>query len=958
MLAQAGTPPRVVRVGIYTNAPKIYFDGQGQANGILVDVLRAIAAAEGWELRFVGCEWARCLAAASAGDIDLLPDVAWSEERSRILDFHQVPALFSWSQIYRRTDVPLNAMTDTTGKRIAVLSGSIQQNFFTEMAKNFGMKPQLVPVASVEDGFDLVERGGADAVVASKYAGTLYAPSRGIVETPIMFQPVRLFYASGKGRNAALLAAIDRRLDAWQRDPDSDYFGILEHWQTRSMLAQVPAYIWWGALLVIAMLAMAVATAAWLRKQVAHKTGALRESEQRLATILDSVDGLIYIKDTSYRYAYANRALEALVEGRIGDIIGKQDTDLFAPPVAAALHRNDVRAIAKRERVVAEETVPDRHGRQMTVLSTKIPLHRDDGSVYGLCGISIDISERRAAEESTRVAASVFRSAEGMFIAGPDRRIQRVNEAFCAMTGHEATDLAGAFVPWFALGSDGADARDIMWDAAENHGKWQGEIWTHRKNGDAYPARLTVTAVRDENASISHFVGTQGDITEQKLAQDEIAKLAYFDSLTGLPNRRLLLERLGHCVSLRERSGQMPALLFFDLDNFKDFNDLHGHQLGDQLLRQVGERIRTCTRAGDTVARLGGDEFVVLLDNVGRTEQEAGAHASAIGWKIIAAVAEPFIIGSTTHRTTCSLGAALQSDSGIDSDEMMKRADMAMYSAKKDGRNTMRFFDPGMASDVSHRLALEEEIRTSLGTSGFSMHYQPQVDVQGRITGAEALLRWNSPKRGAIGPSVFIPIAEASGLIVPLGRWALHTACAQLACWKSQPGLRDLTVSVNVSIRQFRERSFVQDVVDTVSDTGVSPSKLKLELTETVLIDDVDDTIEKMRQLKELGVNFSLDDFGTGYSSLSYLKRLPINQLKIDRSFVRDILTNPNDASIARSIVALSQALGLGIIAEGVETEEQRNFLAEIGCSFYQGYLFGRPMEAASFERSVRAQDD
>lgn len=497
-----------------------------------------------------------------------------------------------------------------------------------------------------------------------------------------------------------------------------------------------------------------------------------------------------------------------------------------------------------------------------------------------------------------------------------------------------------------------------MWNTAEHEEKWKGEIWTRRKNGESYPARLTITAVRDEHGRITHYVGTQGDITEQVSAQDEIAKLAYFDVLTGLPNRRLLLDRLRHCLSLHDRSGQMAALLFLDLDNFKDLNDLHGHQTGDQLLVQVGQRIRTCTRAGDTVSRLGGDEFVILLENIGKTEGEAVAHASAIGWKIIAAIAEPFALGSTTHHTTCSVGAALRTDHTIEIDEMIKRGDMAMYGAKKGGRNTMCFFDPGMASGVSYRLALEAELRESLKTSGFYLHYQPQVDANGYITGAEALLRWNSEKHGFVGPAVFIPVAETSGLIVQLGSLVLRTACAQLAHWASQPAMGALTVAVNVSARQFRENSFVQHVVDIIQETGIAPDRLKLELTETMLIENVDDTIDKMQRLQSIGISFSLDDFGTGYSSLSYLKQLPLDQLKIDRSFVRDILSNANDASIARSIVALSQSLGLSIIAEGVETQEQRAFLAEIGCTCYQGYLFGKPMNASDFEHFFRERLD
>ncbi len=954
LLGHAAAAPRIVQVGIYANAPKLYFDGQGQADGILVDLLEEVAREEGWELRFVRCEWTQCLAAVGNGDIDLLPDVAWSEERGRLLDFHRVPALFSWSQVYRRVGVAMSSMTDTGGKRIAVLSGSIQQRYFADLAMSFGVAPRLVPVASVADGFDLVAQGRADAVVASHYVGALHANSRGIVETPIMFQPARLFYAAGKGRNGDLLAALDRSLGAWQADPASVYFDILERWRSRGIWAQVPRYVWWGAGSVLALLAMSLITSAWLKRQNLRKTGALRETEQRLETILDSVDSLIYIKDAAGRYTYANQALYTFL-GRSGEgVVGHRDGELFDAAVADEIRRNDMRTMTGRRRVVTEVTVPDAHGRQITVLSTKIPLYREDGSVHGLCGISIDISERRATEEANRVAATVFQSAEGMFIAGPDHRVLRVNEAYCAMTGYAAAEMAGRLLPVFSLSPGGGDASAMMWEAVSASGKWQGEIWTSRIDGGMYPARLTVTAVCDPSGHITHYVGTQGDITAQKLAQDEIEKLAYFDPLTGLANRRLLFERLRHCLPLHERAGQVAALLFLDLDNFKDLNDVRGHVAGDRLLLLVGERISACTRTGDTVARIGGDEFVILLENIGSDQSEAVHHAATAGWKIIAAMREPFDIGGIDHHATCSVGAALSTDGTVET--LMKRGDMAMYRAKHEGKNTLRFFDPVMEAEVTGRLAMEVELRESLRTSSFALHYQPQVDSTGRITGAEALLRWNNAAGEPVSPVEFVPVAEASGLIVPLGQWALRTACTQLARWSRLPGLGRMTIAVNVSVRQFRQPGFANEVLEIVDDCGIDPMLLKLELTESVMIDDVDDTIDKMLKLKKRGIGFALDDFGTGYSSLSYLKRLPLDQLKIDRSFVRDILENPNDVSIARSIVALSQSLGLGIIAEGVETQAQHAFLAEIGCGCCQGYLFGRPMEAAALEQMVAAQ--
>ncbi len=956
LLAQAVAAPRVVRVGIYANPPKVYPTGEGQADGILVDMLREVARSEGWELRFIRCQWAQCLAALNQGSIDLLPDVAWSEERSRRLDFHRVPALHSWSQVFRRAGVALSAMTDIGGKRVAVMSDSIQQRYFTDFATEFGVRPQLVPVASIAEGFDLVADGKADAVVASHFVGNFQATGRGIVATPIMFQPVRLYYAVGKDRNGELLAALDRQLGAWQATPGSVYFHILERWESRGVLAQIPAYLRWTAAMVLALLLITLGTTAWLRRQNLRKTGALRETRHRLRTILDSVDSLIYIKDAAGRYTYANQALRTFLGRDNKDIVGRSDSELFEPAVAAGIARNDQLTMAERQRVVTEETVPDAQGRQITVLTTKIPLLREDGAVEGLCGISFDISERRAAEESNRVAATVFQSAEGMFIAGKDRRILRVNEAYCSMTGYGADALTGRPLPPFSLSREGSDAGAAMWERAEAEGKWQGEIWTSRKDRSIYPARLTVTAVRDISGSITHYVGTQGDITAQKNAQDEIVRLAYSDPLTGLPNRRLLLERLHHCLPLHQRAGRIAALLFLDLDNFKDLNDLRGHGAGDRLLQKVAKRVSSCTREGDTVARIGGDEFVVLLEGVGQDEKEAAHHAAATGLKILDAMREPFDIDGMMHHATCSLGAALSTEGDIDT--LMKRGDMAMYRAKHEGKNTLCFFHPDMELEVNRRLAMERELRESLRDASFALHYQPQVDSAGRISGAEALLRWTNAAGAPVSPAEFIPVAEASGLIQPLGRWALRAACGQLARWHRIPAMARLSVAVNVSAYQFRQPGFVPEVLEIVNECKIDPRLLKLELTESVLIDDVDSTIDKMLRLKSHGIGFALDDFGTGYSSLSYLKRLPLDQLKIDRSFVRDILENPNDASIARSIVALSHSLGLGIIAEGVETQAQREFLSQIGCGCCQGYLFGRPMEAAALEELVAAHAD
>ncbi len=452
------------------------------------------------------------------------------------------------------------------------------------------------------------------------------------------------------------------------------------------------------------------------------------------------------------------------------------------------------------------------------------------------------------------------------------------------------------------------------------------------------------------------------DITERKANAQEIEHLAFYDSLTDLPNRRLMLDRLKQALNNNERHGHQGALMLIDLDNFKQLNDTLGHAVGDQLLVSVATRLRGCTRAGDTVARMGGDEFVVILEGLDQDET-AAIQAEQVAAKILKNLAEPYTLGTTdhtcetarrSHLSTSSIGMTLFKDQSASPDELMKRADTAMYQAKASGRNTLRFFDLQMQHIVSQRAGMELDLRDALDKQQFVLYYQAQVNSTGHITGAEALLRWRHPERGLVPPNDFIPLAEDTGLIVPLGQWVLETACLQLAAWSHRADMADLTMAVNVSAKQFGLPNIVDLVLEAVNRAGVPRNKLKLELTESLLLENTDAVVEKMVALKAQGIGFSLDDFGTGYSSLAYLKRLPLDQLKIDRSFVCEVLTDPNDAAIARTIVALGTSLGLAVIAEGVETEAQRDFLADNNCWAYQGYLFSRPLPLDEFEKLVR----
>lgn len=441
------------------------------------------------------------------------------------------------------------------------------------------------------------------------------------------------------------------------------------------------------------------------------------------------------------------------------------------------------------------------------------------------------------------------------------------------------------------------------------------------------------------------------DITARKEAEDEINRLAFYDSLTRLPNRRLLFDRLQQALRACLHSQRPGALLFIDLDDFKTINDTLGHGLGDLLLREVANRLAHCVRQADTVARQGGDEFVVLLEGLGPTAEEAVAQAEHLAEKILMSLGQPYqLAGHHAHHCTASIGIALFTEGRAKADQLFKQADIAMYQAKQAGRNTIRFFDPQMQASIEQRSRLETELRQAVQQRQFVLHYQVQVDHDNQPLGAEILLRWHHPERDLIAPAEFIPLAEETGLIIPIGQWVLEEACWQLKKWEREPGRAHLHLAINVSARQFRQPDFIERVVGVLQQTGIDPRKLKLELTESLVLDNVTEAIATMQRLKESGVQFSMDDFGTGYSSLAYLKKLPLDQLKIDRSFVSEIATDPDDATIVQTIVAMAKNLDMEVIAEGVENAQQRNFLIECGCLSFQGYLFGKPLPLAEFE--------
>jgi diguanylate cyclase (GGDEF)-like protein/PAS domain S-box-containing protein len=576
-------------------------------------------------------------------------------------------------------------------------------------------------------------------------------------------------------------------------------------------------------------------------------------------------------------------------------------------------------------------------------------IHDAHGNELYLQGMMLDITDRKKAEQELRIAATAFESQDAMTVTDENRVILKVNQAFTNVTGYSPQEVIGKTPSMLKSGLQDAQFYQSMWNSLNRDHYWRGEIWNRRKSGEVYPERLSITAVIDDAGKITNYVAAFSDLSQHKKAEETIYNLAFYDALTGLPNRKLLLDHLRKALLSNARKRYQGAMLFIDIDDFKSLNDTRGHEIGDLLLMEIAKRIQSCIHSDDTLARFGSDEFAVLLDALNNETEQAALQASSIAERIHNAIKQPFNLQGQTYYCKACIGISLFNDQETSFDELLKRADAALSQAKETGRDKIHFFDNAMQAALEARVTLESWLRIAIPEQ-LQLFYQVQVDNKGHAFGAEALIRWQHPEKGMIPPAEFIPLAEETGLILPIGRWVIETACRQIKTWEANANTRHLILAVNVSAKQFYQLDFVDQVLEILNQTEADPTRLKLELTESLLVDNVETIISKMTALKKKGVRFSLDDFGTGFSSLSYLKRLPLDQLKIDQSFVRDINADPNDAAIVRTVIALGQSLGLDVIAEGVETEEQKNFLAIHGCAQYQGYLFSQPVPLAEFE--------
>lgn len=583
-----------------------------------------------------------------------------------------------------------------------------------------------------------------------------------------------------------------------------------------------------------------------------------------------------------------------------------------------------------------------------------------DGNPLRALGLVQDITERVNNLDELRLAATMFKAHAGILITETDGTILRVNPAFEEMTGYSSSELVGNNPRMLQSGKQSKEFYNKIWGKVAKDGTWQGELWNKRKDGALYAEWLTLTAVNDDVGEVTHYVGTSQDITERKEAESQIEYLAYHDDLTDLANRRLLHDRLRQNIASCKRHNEFGAVLLLDLDRFKDLNDSLGHSVGDEILRQVASRLKEIVREDDTVARLGGDEFVVVLSSVGNDISTIGVKVQAIAEKIRISLLQPYKQKNGQCYSTVSIGISLFPEKTENIDDIIKHADTALYRAKAQGRNTSCFYKPSMQIEVDAKLAIGDGLRKALENKEFILYYQPQVNDRHELLGAEALIRWQHPEQGMIPPDRFIPVAEDTGLILDIGLWVLQEAARQVAEWHAAGICKQdmLRLSVNVSPRQFRQPDFAAQVLSVFEHAGVSPDCIELEVTESMLMDDLDDIVKKMKELRRHGIRISIDDFGTGYSSLAYLKQLPLDQLKIDQSFIRDITSDDNDGVVVETIIAMASHLGLGVIAEGVENQRQLDFLIEKGCKAFQGYYFSQALSVDDFERYIREQDN
>ncbi len=688
-----------------------------------------------------------------------------------------------------------------------------------------------------------------------------------------------------------------------------------------------------------------------LSKALALMADGIRERESDLNTLIEHIPMMLFVKDAnSLRFVRFNQAGEQLLGKSKEELIGRNDHDFFPKEQADFFTQKDREVLSSGRTVdIGEEHIDTHQGRRI-LHTLKVPILNTQGQPRYLLGLSEDITERKQSEEKIRQWAKVFDStSEGIIICDLKGTIQDVNDAFTEITGFSKPEVIGNNPRLFQSGRHDADFYTAMWQTILRTGTWRGEIWNRRKNGELFPSWETISTVHDENGEATHYISVFTDISPIKETQEKLDFLAHHDPLTELPNRLLLNDRMQHAIDRASRTHTGVAVMFLDLDRFKVINDSMGHPAGDELLLQVSRRLHNTLREVDTISRQGGDEFILLLEDFVNTSSVLSSAR-----KVLQAFAEPFRVAGRELIVTASLGISIYPDDGHDVTELIRNADAAMYRAKEYGRNQFWFYTEDITRQAEKRVDLEQALRDALAHGELELYYQPQIDlVQNKIIGVEALIRWDRPGTGFVLPGDFIPLAEETGLIVSIGEWVLYSACRQMQHWL-QDGLELQRMAINISPIQISRSNLPELVEDALRTSGLAPERLELEVTEAVFMHDTESTGKTFARLDKIGVQLALDDFGTGFSSLSYLKDFRFDRLKIDRSFIRGVLDKASDQSIASSIITLGHSLGMDVLAEGIETKEQRQWLQERECNEGQGYLFSRPVDASEIQSLIR----
>ncbi len=956
-------PEEMLRVGIYQNKPKVFLDEDGNPEGFWVDLLEHIADAEDWSLEYVPCQWERCLQAVKQGQLDLMMDVAYSEERERLFDFNQEVVLASWSVVYARSGLKLDSVLDLEQKRIAVLKGSIQYTTLAERTKTFGIKPQFIEVNNFHEMFRLLDRADVDAGVVNRFFGQAIASQYQVEKTHILISPARIHFIFPKGKHSNLRTAIDRQLRKLTADSNSAYYQALEYWlepdgrfgwvQIKHILIDLMVYVPIAGLIVVLVWNHFLNKEVKLRKLMEAR---LLESEYRFRRAIENAPFPIMIHAEDGEVLQINHTWTELTGYTHQDIPTTQAWTQRAYGERAATVLNEV--IAKKYSLKSrwkegEFTVTTCDGNQRIWEFNSAPLGTLPDERRMVISMAADVTERKQAEADLQESEQRFRNMAAnvpgaifryvLHPDGSDRVIYMSPGCYNLWEVEAEVVIKDAQILWDVIHPDDRPAMyESVMHSARKLQPWFGQWRITTPSGKMKWLEAAGCPEPQDNGDVVWDTLIM-DISARIKAEHKLKHDALHDSLTGLPNRNLLMERLELAFKRAKRHPEYQfALLFLDLDNFKVINDSMGHLIGDELLLAVVTRLNKFIRETDLAARLGGDEFVILLEELDDIEE-----AVRVAERILEFMRSPFRLNDREVFTSTSIGIVVGSTSYQSAEDLLRDADLAMYRAKQSGRGQYAIFDPAMQLQVKQRLHLENDLRKALENDEFTLYYQPIFDLETDvIQGFETLIRWQHPQRGFVSPGEFIAIAEETELIAPMGHWILHTASQQLASWQAQFPAKPLRISINLSVKQLQS-SLLQQLEEVLATYNLQNNSLGLEITESMLVQNVEVTRRLLEQIKAEGICLSIDDFGTGYSSLSYLNQLPVDTLKIDRTFVSPAATDIRNQVIAESVIALSNALGLKAIAEGIETPQQLQWLKGLDCELGQGFLFSPPVTAA-----------